>query len=122
VPTSLCEGQPFDPLPYRLELETLKTELGGRLSLLITEPYLGGGGSYHPPKALLANAPAILPRPMTWCLFSTRVPVELWAHGRSIRVLKTYGLEPDLVVLGKGLGNGVPVGGGRSGRRTCLPA
>src|SRR5437899_5728896 len=43
----------FDPLPYRQELEGLKSQFGGRLSVLITEPYLGGGGSYHPPKAYL---------------------------------------------------------------------
>src|SRR5439155_9685874 len=41
-------GQPFDPTPYRRELETLRKEFGRRLTVLITEPYLGGGGSFHP--------------------------------------------------------------------------
>src|SRR5688572_27139181 len=45
--------RPFDPTPYRQELEALKNQFGRRLSVLITEPYLGGGGSYHPPKAYL---------------------------------------------------------------------
>src|SRR5207247_6240356 len=39
----------FDPSVYRRELETLLSELGRRIGTLITEPYLGGGGSYHPP-------------------------------------------------------------------------
>src|SRR5579862_3091631 len=46
-------GQPFDPAPYRRELDALLHQFGRRLSVLITEPYLGGGGSYHPPKQYL---------------------------------------------------------------------
>src|SRR5438477_7372020 len=40
----------FDPSLYRQELESLHQQFGRRLGALITEPYLGGGGSYHPPK------------------------------------------------------------------------
>src|SRR6266481_1242381 len=43
----------FDDRPYRQELESLEREFGRRLGVLITEPYLGGGGSYHPPKGYL---------------------------------------------------------------------
>src|SRR5579862_525279 len=43
----------FDPTPYRKELDALYYQFGQRLSVLITEPYLGGGGSYHPPRAYL---------------------------------------------------------------------
>src|SRR5437764_107467 len=42
-------GQPFDPAPYQRELQALRDEFGTRLGVLITEPYLGGAGSYHPP-------------------------------------------------------------------------
>src|SRR5438046_3213994 len=35
---------PFDLGPYRRELEALQHQFGRRLSVLITEPYLGGGG------------------------------------------------------------------------------
>ena len=45
--------QPFDPAPYRQELDALWQQFGQRIGVLITEPYLGGGGSYHPPKAYL---------------------------------------------------------------------
>src|SRR5262249_31105 len=38
-------GRPFDPAPYLAELEALRHQFGRRLSALITEPYLGGGGS-----------------------------------------------------------------------------
>src|SRR6202035_4552982 len=36
---------PFDIVPYCRELEALREQFGRRLGTLITEPYLGGGGS-----------------------------------------------------------------------------
>src|SRR5205814_9438134 len=45
--------QPVDLAPYRQELEKLWKDCGRRLNCLVTEPYLGGGGSYHPPAAYL---------------------------------------------------------------------
>src|SRR5206468_1024338 len=41
--------QPFEVEPYRKELHALRSQFGQKLGVLITEPYLGGGGSYHPP-------------------------------------------------------------------------
>ncbi len=99
--------QPFDPAPYRQELEALKTQFGRKLSVLITEPYIGGGGSYHPPRAYLHML-------QQWCRDNDVVFIldEVQSNfGRTgdLFAYETYGLEPDIVVLGKGLGNGVPV-------------
>src|SRR5207248_1261012 len=96
-----------DLAPYRHELETLKQQCGRGLTCLITEPYLGGGGSYHPPKAYLQ----LLQR---FCRDNDLVFVldEVQSNfGRTgdLFAFETYGIEPDVVVLGKGLGNGVPV-------------
>jgi 4-aminobutyrate aminotransferase-like enzyme len=100
-------GSRFDPAPYRRELEALASEFGPRLSVLITEPYLGGGGSYHPPKEYLQLL-------QQFCRAHDIVFVldEVQSNfGRTgdLFAYETYGLEPDVVVLGKGLGNGVPV-------------
>ena len=46
-------GQEIDLTPYRDELESLWNEHGSKITCLITEPYLGGGGSFHPPAAYL---------------------------------------------------------------------
>ncbi len=46
-------GRPFELDSYARELENLQRELGHRIGTLITEPYLGGAGSYHPPKVYL---------------------------------------------------------------------
>jgi 4-aminobutyrate aminotransferase/(S)-3-amino-2-methylpropionate transaminase len=98
-------GAAFDPAPYRAELEKTKSE-GRGIACLITEPYLGGGGSYHPPKGYLRML-------QDFCRENKIVFIldEIQANfGRTgeMYAFQTYGLEPDIVVLGKGLGNGVP--------------
>jgi 4-aminobutyrate aminotransferase-like enzyme len=98
-------GAPFDPAPYRAELEAIGAE-GRGIACLITEPYLGGGGSFHPPAAYLRML-------QDFCRAHDVVFVldEIQSNfGRtgSMYAFETYGLEPDVVVLGKGLANGVP--------------
>jgi 4-aminobutyrate aminotransferase / (S)-3-amino-2-methylpropionate transaminase / 5-aminovalerate transaminase len=100
-------GRPFDPAPYQHELEALRYQFGRRLSALITEPYLGGGGSYHPPMEYLQLL-------QTFCrdndlLFILDEVQSNFGRTGDLFAYETYGLEPDIVVLGKGLGNGVPV-------------
>jgi 4-aminobutyrate aminotransferase-like enzyme len=100
-------GQPFDPAPYRRELEALRQQFGRRLAVLITEPYLGGGGSYHPPKEYLQLLQAFC-RENDLVFILDEVQSNFGRTG-DLFAYETYGLEPDVVVLGKGLGNGVPV-------------
>ncbi len=111
-PTTECadvsqRGQAFDPAPYRRELDSLCQQFGRRLSILITEPYLGGGGSYHPPAAYLQLLQAFC-RENDLIFILDEVQSNFGRTG-DLFAFETYGLEPDVVVLGKGLGNGVPV-------------
>jgi 4-aminobutyrate aminotransferase-like enzyme len=111
-PTTECadvsqRGQPFDPAPYRRELDALHQQFGRRLSVLITEPYLGGGGSYHPPAAYLQMLQAFC-REKDIIFILDEVQSNFGRTG-DLFAFETYGLDPDVVVLGKGLGNGVPV-------------
>jgi 4-aminobutyrate aminotransferase-like enzyme len=111
-PTTECSDvskrdDAFDPTPYQKELDALLHQFGRKIGTLITEPYLGGGGSYHPPKAYLQLL-------QKFCRANDIVFIldEVQANfGRTGQMFayETYGLEPDIVVLGKGLGNGVPV-------------
>jgi 4-aminobutyrate aminotransferase-like enzyme len=100
-------GQPFDVAPYRRELDALVQQFGGRLSIVITEPYLGGGGSYHPPADYLHLLQAFC-REHDLVFILDEVQSNFGRTG-DLFAFETYGLEPDIVVLGKGLGNGVPV-------------
>lgn len=99
--------QPFDAAPYRAELDALWHQYGRQLGVLITEPYLGGGGSYHPPKGYLQMLQAFC-REKDIVFILDEVQANFGRTG-DLFAYETYGLEPDIVVLGKGLGNGVPV-------------
>jgi 4-aminobutyrate aminotransferase-like enzyme len=100
-------NEPFDSAPYRKELDALWYQFGARLGCLITEPYLGGGGSYHPPKAYLQLLQQYC-REKDLVFILDEVQANFGRTGKMF-AFETYGLEPDIVVLGKGLGNGVPV-------------
>jgi 4-aminobutyrate aminotransferase-like enzyme len=111
-PTTECadvseRGQPFDATTYRRELDALLTQFGRRLTAVITEPYLGGGGSYHPPAAYLQLLQAFC-REHDLVFLLDEVQANFGRTG-DLFAYETYGVEPDVVVLGKGLGNGVPV-------------
>src|SRR5206468_312221 len=88
-------------------LDALLHQFGRRLAVLITEPYLGGGGSYHPPAAYLQMLQAFC-REHDIIFILDEVQSNFGRTG-DLFAFETYGLEPDIVVLGKGLGNGVPV-------------
>ncbi len=96
----------FTPLPYQLELDALKHQFGRQLAVLITEPYLGGGGSYHPPAPYLQML-------QDFCrendiIFILDEVQSNFGRTRELFAFEAYGLEPDVVVLGKGLANGAP--------------
>jgi len=91
---------------YQAELDALAREFPGKIALLITEPYLGAAGSFHPPKWYHQMLEA-------WCRKHDVVFIldEVQScHGRTgnMYAYQSYGVQPDLVVLGKGLANGEP--------------
>lgn len=91
---------------YEAELDALAQANPDRIALLITEPYLGARGSYHPPKWYHAILQAWCERHDVAFIFD-----EVQScHGRTgnLFAFQTYGVQPDLVVLGKGLANGEP--------------
>ncbi len=100
----------FSKIPlekYEQELEALWTQYGSRINCLITEPYIGGGGSFHPPAKyhqMLQN----FCRQHDILFIFDEVQANFGRTGK-LFAFEAYGVEPDMVVLGKGLGNGVPV-------------
>ncbi|MCO6457201.1 MAG: aspartate aminotransferase family protein [Pirellulaceae bacterium] len=98
---------PLDLTPYERELAELADQYAGRIACLVTEPYLGGGGSYHPPAAYMQllerfcrDQDALFILDEIQANFGRTGPMYAYTH---------YGVQPDIVCLGKGLGNGVPV-------------
>ncbi|HEY2837561.1 MAG TPA: aspartate aminotransferase family protein [Pirellulales bacterium] len=98
---------PIDLAPYAAELDAIAKKRQGKIACLITEPYLGGGGSYHPQKEYLQLLQQFC-REHDALLILDEVQANFGRTG-SMFAFTTYGVEPDIVVLGKGLGNGVPV-------------
>lgn len=112
VPTEECRNvalrrQPLNLAPYAAELQALKAEFGNRLCAIITEPYLGGGGSFHPQHEYLQLLQRFC-RENDLIFILDEVQANFGRTG-SMYAFTTYGVEPDIVVLGKGLANGVPV-------------
>lgn len=94
------------PAYYQAELDGLAKAFPNRIALLITEPYLGAKGSFHPPKWYHPLLQAWCERHDIAFIFD-----EVQScHGRTgnMYAFQTYEVEPDLVVLGKGMANGEP--------------
>ncbi len=111
-PTTECVNlearkTPLDLEPYRKELAALAAEYPGKIACLITEPYLGGGGSYHPQPQYLQLLERFC-REHDVVFILDEVQANFGRTGQ-MYAFTHYGVEPDIVVLGKGLGNGVPV-------------
>lgn len=99
--------EPLDLAPYKAELDALWKEHGSKICGLITEPYLGGGGSFHPQKEYIQLL-AQFCREHDIIFILDEVQANFGRTG-SMFAFTEYGVEPDIVVLGKGLGNGVAV-------------
>src|SRR6476646_7267856 len=103
----LKRKQHIDLVPYEAELARLWSEYGSRICCLITEPYLGGGGSFHPQKEYIQLL-ARFCRERDIVFILDEIQANFGRTG-SLFAFTEYGVEPDIVVLGKGLGNGIPV-------------
>lgn len=98
-------GAEFDASRYGKELDAIAEE-GKPIACLITEPYLGGHGSYHPPKKYLQMLQDFC-RSKNALFILDEVQSNFGRTG-NMYAFETYGLEPDIVCLGKGLANGAP--------------
>ena len=115
VPRPLAPQCAVRSAPYRAELDRIASEHRG-IACLITEPYLGGGGSYHPPAAYLGCSRISAARTTsssssTKCRPTSAAPARC-SPSRPTASSRTSSCS------GKGLGNGVPVAcaAGRAGR------
>lgn len=100
-------GQPIELGKYEAELNAAWEEHGSRICALITEPYLGGGGSFHPQKEYIQLLERFC-REHDILFILDEVQANFGRTG-ALFAFTEYCVEPDIVVLGKGLGNGVAV-------------
>ena len=111
--------RPPDLTPFERELDQIWEEVGDRLCAVITEPYLGGGGSFHPhPSYLQCLQDYCRRHDLAFILDEIQ---SCFGRTGPMYAYTKYGLEPDIVCLGKGLGNGIPVSAA-VGRRDLIDA
>ena len=88
----------FDLSAYRQELEACWQQFGNRINCLITEPYLGGAGSYHPPSSYLHLLQEFCHQHDVMLILD-----EIQSNfGRTghMYAFEKHGIQPDLVLLG----------------------
>ncbi len=105
--------EPFQPLPPGFvhvpfnDLAALKAATTDKTCAVLLEPVQGEGGVYVADQAYLRGV-------RSWCdqhgllLILDEVQTGMSRTGR-LFAFQHYGIEPDIVTLGKGLGGGVPV-------------
>lgn len=97
--------------PYLEELRrTLFSATCGRIAGIIIEPIQGSGGVVPMPAGYMAQAFQIAHEAGGLCI-SDEVQTGFGRLGSHYWGFEAHGATPDIIVLGKGMGNGFPVSG-----------
>ena len=102
---------PSSGLKYAAEVETILHEIQSnskRVSAFIFEPILGCGGQIIPPNGFLSSSSKMIRDNKGICI-SDEVQVGFGRMGDSFWGFETQDIVPDIVTLGKSIGNGHPL-------------
>ncbi|MBK9142512.1 MAG: aspartate aminotransferase family protein [Candidatus Melainabacteria bacterium] len=111
-----CYRCPFKKTPDNCALECAKdverviqTQTSGKPAVMIAEPIQGVGGAITPPpeyfkevKKILANYGVLF--------IADEVQTGVGRTGNHWFGISSWGVEPDMITMAKGLGNGMPIG------------
>jgi len=96
--------------PYLAELErTIDTATSGRLAGMIVEPLQGYGGIVEMPPGYMAGAFERV-RARGGLAIVDEVQSGLGRTGETFWAFEAHDVVPDIVVMAKGIGNGIPLG------------
>ena len=97
--------------PYLAELErTIFSSTSGRIAGMIVEPIQGFGGVVPMPPGYIPRAFEIVRAAGGLCIVD-EVQTGFGRMGSHYWGFEAHGATPDIVVLGKGMGNGFPIAG-----------
>jgi alanine-glyoxylate transaminase/(R)-3-amino-2-methylpropionate-pyruvate transaminase len=97
--------------PYLAEIErTIGAATSGAIAGMIFEPIQGFGGVVPMPPGYLARA-ADITRRAGGLVIMDEVQTGFGRMGSHYWGFEAHGVTPDIVVLGKGMGNGMPISG-----------
>lgn len=90
-------------------VETIETTTGGKPAALIAESILGVGGFIVPPAGYLNRAAEVI-RDYGGVFISDEVQAGFGRTGDKWFGCEHWGVEPDIMIMAKGIANGFPVG------------
>lgn len=106
----LCRGEPGCNLACAEEVRpVVEQETTGHVAAFIAEPVQGVGGFIEAPEGYFARVKGILEESGA-LLISDEVQTAFGRTGDHFWGIEAHGVEPDLVTLAKGLGNGLAIG------------
>jgi len=88
--------------------QTIAEQGGGQIAGVILEPLQSSGGEFPFPRAYLRRAREICDEFGALLIFDE---IQCFARTGKWFAADYYGVEPDIVVMGKGIGGGVPIAG-----------
>ncbi|PBB89014.1 aspartate aminotransferase family protein [Mesorhizobium sp. WSM3864] len=96
--------------PYLKEIDrAIATSTSGRLAGMIIEPVQGYGGIVPIPEGYIAGAFERVRAAGGLCIID-EVQAGVGRTGEAFWSFESHGVEPDIVVVAKGVGNGIPLG------------
>jgi len=114
APYPYCYRCPFGKVHPECELfcldfmeKIVDVESAGSLAALVVEPYQGTSGFIFPPEGYLKKLEAWAKRKQI--LFVLDEVQSSFGRTGKMWALEHEGLEPDILVLGKGIGSGMPI-------------
>ncbi len=108
TPGNLSEDELADLFANDLE-EVIRTTTNGRPAAFFAETIQGVGGVVVPPKGYFQRAAAII-RKYGGLFISDEVQPGFGRTGDHWFAIEHWGVEPDIMVMAKGMANGFPVG------------
>ncbi|MBM3267114.1 MAG: aspartate aminotransferase family protein [Candidatus Sericytochromatia bacterium] len=90
--------------------ETIQTQTNGEPAVMIAEPIQGVGGLIAPPPPYFSLAKQVLDK-YGVLLIADEVQTGFGRTGEAFWGISSYGVEPDLVTMAKGIANGFAAGG-----------
>lgn len=89
--------------------EAIQSNSSGKIAAFIAEPIMGVGGLQPPPKDYLKHMYALVRKHGGLCI-ADEVQTGFGRVGKDFWGFKWSGVQPDIVTMAKGIGNGFPLG------------
>ena len=111
-----CYRCPFKKTPDNCSLECVKdverviqTQTSGSAACMIAEPIQGVGGAITPPDDYFKELMVVLKKYGIY-LIADEVQTGFGRTGQAMFGITSYGVEPHIMTMAKGLANGIPIG------------